>query len=123
LLHGAGAIASNRECGRPPSGVKAEAGAAGRRAASFRHKGLRDLFLKGQSAGVRPDLRKRSLARLDALDAATELRQLNLPGFRLHSLKGEQAGRWAIDVSGPWRITFGWSEDGDAYRVDLEQYH
>ena len=90
---------------------------------SFRHKGLRDLFLKAQSAGVRSDLRKRSLARLDALDAATELRQLNLPGFRLHPLKGEQAGRWSIDVNGPWRITFEWSEDGNAYRVDLEQYH
>jgi proteic killer suppression protein len=89
---------------------------------SFRHKGLRDLFLKG-SAGVRPDLRKRSLARLDVLDAATELRQLNLPGFRLPSLKGEQAGRGAIDVSGPWRIAFQWSENGDAFQVDLEQYH
>ena len=90
---------------------------------SFRHKGLRDLFLRGRGAAVRPDLRKRSLARLDALDAATELRQLDLPGFRLHPLKGEQAGRWAIDVSGPWRITFEWSEDGNAHRVDLEQYH
>lgn len=90
---------------------------------SFRHKGLRDLFLRGGSAAVRPDLRKRSLARLDALDAATELRQLNLPRFRLHPLKGGQAGPWAIDVSGPWRITFEWGEDGDAYRVDLEQYH
>ena len=90
---------------------------------SFRHKGLRDLFLAGRSAGVRPDLRRRCLVRLDALDAASELRQLDLPGFRLHPLKGDQAGRWAIDVSGPWRITFAWSEDGDAYRVDLEQYH
>jgi proteic killer suppression protein len=90
---------------------------------SFRHKGLRDLFVTGRSAGVRPDLRRRCLARLDALDAATELRQLNVPGFRLHALKGEQAGLWAIDVSGPWRITFEWSEDGDAHRVDLEQYH
>jgi toxin HigB-1 len=63
------------------------------------------------------------LARLDALDAATELRQLDLPGFRLHPLKGEQAGRWAIDVNGPWRITSEWSEGGDAQRVDLEQYH
>ena len=90
---------------------------------SFRHKGLRDLFLTGRSAGVRPDLKKRCLARLDALDAATELRQLDLPGFRLHPLKGDQAGRWAVDVSGPWRITFAWSEAGDAQRVDLEQYH
>jgi toxin HigB-1 len=90
---------------------------------SFRHKGLRDLFLTGRSAGVRPDLRKRCLARLDALDAAIELRELDLPGFRLHPLKGELVGRWAMNVNGPWRITFEWSEDGDAHRVDLEQYH
>lgn len=90
---------------------------------SFRHKGLRDLFLTGRSAGVRPDLKRRCLARLDALDAAADLRQLDLPGFRLHPLKGELAGRWAIDVSGPWRIIFEWSDDGHAYRVDLEQYH
>ena len=72
---------------------------------------------------MRPDLRKRCLTRLDALDAATELNQLDLPGFRLHPLKGGQVGRWAIDVNGPWRITFEWSEDGHADRVDLEQYH
>jgi proteic killer suppression protein len=90
---------------------------------SFRHKGLRDLFLTGRSGGVRPDLRRRCLARPDALDAATELRQLDLPGFRLHPLKDDQAGRWTIDVSGPWRITFEWSAAGDVHRVDPEQYH
>jgi proteic killer suppression protein len=72
---------------------------------------------------VRPDLTKRCLARLDALEAATELRQLDVPGFRLHPQNGDRAGRWAIDVSGPWRIAFEWSEDGHAYRADLEQYH
>ncbi len=73
---------------------------------SFRHKGLRELFLTGKGAGVRPDLRTRCLARLDALDAATELSQLDVPGCRLHPLRGDRAGRWAIDVSGPWRIAF-----------------
>ena len=89
----------------------------------FRHKGLRDLFLTGRSGGVRPDLQKRCLIRLDAMNAATTLTQLDLPGFRLHQLKGEQAGRWAINVNGPWRITFEWSQDGHADRIDLEQYH
>jgi proteic killer suppression protein len=60
---------------------------------------------------------------LDALNAATTLTQLDLAGFRLHQLKGEQAGRWAINVNGPWRITFEWSQDGHADRVDLKQYH
>ena len=90
---------------------------------SFRHKGLRELFLTGAGAGVRPDLRRRCLGRLDALNAATELRQLDLHGYRPHPLKGDRAGRWAIDVSGPWRITFEWGEDGHVHRVDLEQYH
>ena len=90
---------------------------------SFRHKGLRDLFLTGRGAGVRPDLRKRCLARLDTLNAVADLRQLDLPAFRLHPVKGDQAGRRAIDVSGPWRISFEWSATGDVYRVDLEQHH
>jgi proteic killer suppression protein len=90
---------------------------------SFRHKGLRDLFLTGRSAGLRADLRRHCLVRLDALNAASELRQLDLPGLRLHRLRGGQSGRGAIDGNGPWRITFEWSEDGDAQRVDLEQCH
>ena len=53
---------------------------------SFRHKGLRELFLTGRGAGVRPDLRKRCLVRLDAPDGATDLRQIDLPGYRLHPL-------------------------------------
>ena len=47
---------------------------------------------------------------------------MNLPGWRFHLLKGDQAGRYAVDASGNWRITFGW--DGqDAVDVDLEDYH
>ena len=72
---------------------------------------------------MRADLKRRCLTRLDALNAAGDLHQLDLPGFRLHALKGDRAGRWSIDVNGPWRITFERSEDGDVHRVDLEQYH
>lgn len=59
--------------------------------------------------------------RLTALDAAQEVRELDLPGWRLHALHGKPR-RYSLAVSGPWRITFEW-EDGDALRVDLEQYH
>ena len=59
--------------------------------------------------------------RLTALDAAQDLQELSMPGWGLHPLQGKPE-RFAISVNGPWRITFEW-EDGDAYRVDLEQYH
>ena len=88
---------------------------------SFRHKGLRELFVSGKSRKVKADLSSRLVRRLDALDAATEPSELNLPGFGFHPLKGRPQ-RFAIWVNGPWRITFEWNE-GDAYRVDLEQYH
>ena len=47
---------------------------------------------------------------------------MNLPGFRFHGLGGRNKGRFAVDASGNWRITFGWM-DGDAVDVDLEDYH
>ena len=47
---------------------------------------------------------------------------MNLPGFRLHLLKGDRQGSSAIDVSKNWRITFEFV-DGDAYVVDYEDYH
>lgn len=70
---------------------------------------------------MRPDLGARILRRLDALHAASASSELDLPGFGFHPLKG-RGERFAIWVNGPWRITFDW-RDGDAYRVDLEQYH
>ena len=89
---------------------------------SFRHKGLAELFGRGTSAKVRADLHERALRRLDALDAATELSQLNVPGFDFHPLRGHKPTRYTLHVNGPWCITFEWFA-GDALRVDLEQYH
>jgi len=88
---------------------------------SFRHKGLAKLWNKGDPKGVRSDLVDRVRRRLTALDAAQTLRALDIPGWRLHQLQGEPV-RHAVSVNGPWRITFEW-KDGDAFRVDLEQYH
>ncbi|HYU35173.1 MAG TPA: type II toxin-antitoxin system RelE/ParE family toxin [Thermoanaerobaculia bacterium] len=88
---------------------------------SFRHRGLARLWNKGDTRDVRADLLDRVRLRLTALDAAQDLQELNMPGWGLHRLQGKPE-RFAISVNGPWRITFEW-EDGDAYRVDLEQYH
>jgi proteic killer suppression protein len=89
---------------------------------TFRHKGLKQLFETGKSAAVAQDLAKRAKIVLDYLDAAITVYDMGAPGLRLHELKGERKGTWSVTVSGNWRITFGF-HDGDAYDVDLEDYH
>ena len=88
---------------------------------SFRHKGLKELFETGRSARIDQKLVERCSHVLDALDAANDLRDLNLPGFGLHPLHGKPA-RHSIHVSGAWCITFEWDAPR-ARKVDLEQYH
>ena len=88
---------------------------------SFRHKGLKELFETGRSARVDSRLQTRCSDVLDALEAATDLKDLNLPGFNLHPLQGKPV-RHSIHVNGPCRITFEWHAP-EAQRVDLEQYH
>lgn len=88
---------------------------------SFRHAGLRELFETGRSARVRPDLARRALQRLKVLDQAAVLSDLNVPGFNFHRLRGKPV-RQSLHVNGPWCVTFEW-EDGEAVRVNLEQYH
>jgi proteic killer suppression protein len=88
---------------------------------SWRHKGLQELFETGRSRKVRQDQCERIIRRLDALNAAGSVKEMDIPGFGLHKLKGNPP-RSAIAVNGPWRITFEW-RDGDAHAVDLEQYH
>jgi len=70
---------------------------------TWKHKGLRELFLKGTKKGVRPDMADRVRRRLDVLDAANSLEALGLPGFRLHPLRGEIRGKYSIRVAGNWR--------------------
>ena len=87
---------------------------------SFRNKALKELWEKGKSAAVPPDLRKRIENRLEVLDSALNL--ADLTGFGTHPLKATDPQRYSMAVNGPWRITFEF-RDGDAYLVDLEQYH
>jgi toxin HigB-1 len=88
---------------------------------SFNHKGLAELFERGHSRRVQPDLQVRCLRRLEVLDQAESLIELNVPGFDFHGLHGSPK-RYSIHVNGPWCITFAW-EDAEALRIDLEQYH
>ncbi|MGA9724535.1 MAG: type II toxin-antitoxin system RelE/ParE family toxin [Candidatus Binatus sp.] len=87
----------------------------------FRHKWLGELFRQGRSRRVAAGLQNRALRRLDALEQAATLRDLNVPGFDFHPLRGKPQ-RYALHINGPWCITFEW-RDGDAWQVDLEQYH
>lgn len=88
---------------------------------SFKYKGLAELFEKGSSRKIRPDLHSRTLRRLEALDQAESLADLNVPGFDFHGLQGTPK-RYSIHVNGPWCLTFEWIE-GEAARIDFEQYH
>lgn len=89
---------------------------------SFKHKGLKKFFESGSVAGIRPTHQQKLRIRLTALDTAIQIKDMDLPGFRLHPLKGNKQGQWAIDVNKNWRITFEFI-DGDAYIVNYEDYH
>lgn len=88
----------------------------------FRHKGLAKFYETGSKSGIQAQHATRLRLILGRLGAATAPNDVALPGLDLHPLKGAQRGRWAVSVSGNWRITFGFIEkDSDA--VDYEDYH
>ena len=89
---------------------------------SFRHKGLRRFFESGNTSGVQAVHAKRLRLQMAALDTARVIEDMDIPGFRLHPLKGEMKGRWSITVNGNWRVTFEF-QDGNAYVLDYEDYH
>lgn len=89
---------------------------------SFRHKGLKKFYQKGDSSGLEQPLVKRIKTRLTVMDNATTIEGIDLPGYDLHELKGDRADTWSISVSGNWRLTFIF-EDGDVYILNLEDYH
>ena len=88
----------------------------------FRHKGLATFFSTGSLSGIQPTQASRLRLILASLNAATEPGDLALPGLKLHQLKGNQAGRWSVRVSGNWRLTFSFTGK-DADEVDYEDYH
>lgn len=89
---------------------------------SFRHKGLRKFFESGSRAGIQPHHAGRLRMQLAAIDTARSPGDIDIPGFRLHALRGNERGRWSIWVNGNWRLTFEFRE-GDAFILDYEDYH
>lgn len=88
----------------------------------FRHKGLSRFFSTGSVSGVQAAHGYRLTLILGRLHAATKPKDMDLPGLRLHELKGSGKGRWSVWVNGNWRVTFRF-EGVDACDVDYEDYH
>ncbi len=89
---------------------------------SFRHKGLEKYFLKGTKSGIQAKHAPRLRLILGRLNAATDPKDMDLPGLKLHELRGRKKGVWSVWVSGNWRITFRFNGK-DAELVDYEDYH
>jgi proteic killer suppression protein len=89
---------------------------------SIRHKGLRRLYEDDDARGVMAEHAEKLRDILARLDAAQAVEDMDLPGFRLHLLKGELKSVWAVTVRANWRVVFRFA-DGDALDVDYVDYH
>ena len=89
---------------------------------NFAHKGLEAFFSIGSKAGIQPSHAARLKRQLAQLDQASDPRDMNVSGWRLHPLKGELAGHWSVWVNGNWRLTFVFV-GADASVVDYQDYH
>jgi proteic killer suppression protein len=89
---------------------------------TFKSKALSELWSKGRSAKIAAKMHKRIFARLYRLDVAIRPEEMNVPGFDFHPLHSFDPTRYSVHVNGPWCITLEF-EDGEACRVDFEQYH
>ncbi len=89
---------------------------------SFKHRGLKRLYEQDDRRGIRPDLVDTVQEILTVLDDAVTPQELNLPGYRLHPLKGDWKGFWSVTVRANWRIVFRF-EGADAFDIELIDYH
>jgi toxin HigB-1 len=89
---------------------------------SIRHKGLKRLYEDDNARGVAPEHVGKLRDMLSRLDAASTPADMDLPGFRLHALKGDFEGFWAVTVRANWRLIFRFAES-DALDVDYVDYH
>lgn len=89
---------------------------------SFRHRGLKRLFERGDRGAIRADLLDTVENILFVFDQAPTAQALSIPRYRLHPLKGQLKGHWSVTVKENWRIIFRF-ERGDAYDIKLIDYH
>jgi toxin HigB-1 len=89
---------------------------------SFRHAGLEHFYRTDSKAGIQPAHATKLRRQLSLLDASASPKQMDVPGWHLHPLKGELKDHWSVHVNGNWRITFRF-EGEDAILVDYQDYH
>jgi len=89
---------------------------------SLKGRGLKRLYASGDRSGIGADLVNTVQWILTVLDSATAPEDVNLPYLRLHALKGELKGYWAVTVRANWRIIFRFQGD-DVVDVELIDYH
>lgn len=89
---------------------------------SFKSKKLEKAYTDDDFSGINPQHRDRCQLLLSAIDVATSAKELDQPSFRLHELKGDRKGIWAVTVRANWRITFKLDNE-NAYILDYEDYH
>ena len=89
---------------------------------SFQHKGLERFFRSGKASGIQPHHREKLRWVLGALNEASDSTQLDIPGWRLHRLKGELKGFWSISINSNWRVIFRFVGQ-DVELVDYLDYH
>ncbi len=89
---------------------------------SFKHKGLEKFYEKGSTKGIQSDHARKLRMQLAALDTAQSIEDMDIPGYRLHQLKGERKGYWSIAVNANWRLTFEFV-DGNVHILNYEDYH
>lgn len=90
---------------------------------TFADRETQQLFVTGDSKRLPPDLMKRALRRLEYVDLASDLSDLKVPpSNRLHALRGDREGQFAISINDQWRICFRFVA-GDAYDVEITDYH
>ena len=89
---------------------------------SFRHAGIEKFFLTGSKADIQPKHAAWLAIQLFALNNARSARDMDVPAWKLHELKGNLAGHWSIWINGSWRLTFAF-EGENAILVDYQDYH
>jgi toxin HigB-1 len=89
---------------------------------SFRHRGLKRLYERGDKSQIRPDMIAKVENVLALLDRAANPDDMNLPALRLHQLRGDMRGLWSVTISANWRIVWRF-EGANVTDVDLVDYH
>ena len=89
---------------------------------TFKHKGLERFFTKSDHRGIPARSEARIERLLDRLEASISPKDMDIPGFKFHPLKGDRAGEYSVSVTGNWRMTFSFVGE-DAVNVSLEDYH